>query len=252
MPFWTKRRKTSAAAADDAARPHEVADEKPARDIDHDADRDADGDAPVTDEEVEALAANEPVPVDDTAAGEAVAGESDATARDRTPGVGGTGRDAESVNPERPDADGRDAESPVADVADADGSGRRDRAVPGGAGPDAGGRGGAPEESVTVAASARGAQRSGNPTLKAQATTLAQKEKEAKEAERARAARAAAPQPSPSWWAPVMCTFLIVGLVYIITSYLFQGEYPLPIGNWNLVVGLGIALVGGVMAMRWR
>lgn len=58
---------------------------------------------------------------------------------------------------------------------------------------------------------------------------------------------------SPSWWAPVMVTLMVVGLIYIVVTYIAGGQYPIPgLGNWNLGIGLGIAFVGFLMTMRWK
>lgn len=58
---------------------------------------------------------------------------------------------------------------------------------------------------------------------------------------------------SPSWWAPVMVTLMVIGLVVIVVTYVTNAQYPIPgIGNWNLAVGAGIALVGFIMTMRWK
>ena len=58
---------------------------------------------------------------------------------------------------------------------------------------------------------------------------------------------------SPSWWAPAFVTILIVGLVYLVVFYLSSGRLPIPgIGNWNILVGVAIMLVGFGMTLRWR
>ncbi|MDU0969245.1 MAG: cell division protein CrgA [Actinomycetaceae bacterium] len=58
---------------------------------------------------------------------------------------------------------------------------------------------------------------------------------------------------SPSWWAPVMVTLMVVGLLLVVVTYITGAKYPIPgIGNWNLAVGLGVALVGFLMTMRWK
>ena len=58
---------------------------------------------------------------------------------------------------------------------------------------------------------------------------------------------------SPTWWAPVMVTFMIIGLIWIVVYYLSSAHYPIPgIGNWNLAIGLIIAMVGFLMTLRWR
>lgn len=59
--------------------------------------------------------------------------------------------------------------------------------------------------------------------------------------------------PNPEWWVPVMVTLFIVGLVYIVVTYLSGSSFPLPgIGNWNLGVGFAIIMAGFLMTMRWR
>ncbi len=64
---------------------------------------------------------------------------------------------------------------------------------------------------------------------------------------------AAKEAPNPQWWVPVMVTLFLVGLVYIVVTYLSGSQYPLPgIGNWNLGVGFAIIMAGFIMTMRWR
>lgn len=58
---------------------------------------------------------------------------------------------------------------------------------------------------------------------------------------------------SPSWWAPTFVAILLVGLVYLVVFYLSSGRLPIPgIGNWNILVGVGIMMVGFFMTLRWR
>jgi hypothetical protein len=60
-------------------------------------------------------------------------------------------------------------------------------------------------------------------------------------------------RPSPPWFAPTMVGFLVLGLVWVVTYYITQGDYPVPkIGDWNLVAGFGILLVGFGLLTRWR
>ena len=60
-------------------------------------------------------------------------------------------------------------------------------------------------------------------------------------------------KPNPTWWAPVMVTLFIVGLIWVVVTYITQSAYPLPkIGSWNLGVGFAIIMVGFMMTMRWR
>lgn len=63
----------------------------------------------------------------------------------------------------------------------------------------------------------------------------------------------AAPKPSPSWWAPVMVTLMVVGLLSVVLTYLFKGDLPVPgLGNWNLAIGFMVMIVGFFMTLRWR
>jgi hypothetical protein len=64
----------------------------------------------------------------------------------------------------------------------------------------------------------------------------------------------AAPQkPNGRFFAPIMVGFLVLGLIWIVVYYLTQGDWPIPsINDWNLVVGIGLALVGFGMLTQWR
>jgi hypothetical protein len=66
-------------------------------------------------------------------------------------------------------------------------------------------------------------------------------------------------EPNPAWFAPVMFGFMLLGLAWIITFYVSGAMYPLGagvpalnLGNWNILIGFGIAMVGGVMITRWK
>lgn len=62
-----------------------------------------------------------------------------------------------------------------------------------------------------------------------------------------------APQPNPRWWAPTMVTLMVLGLVWVVVTYLMQSAGPIPgIGPWNLGVGFAVMMVGFIMTMRWR
>lgn len=67
-----------------------------------------------------------------------------------------------------------------------------------------------------------------------------------------RGRRVAAPAVTPNWIAPVAVVLLIVGLVYLVTYYLSSATLPLPIGDWNLLVGFGVLAMGGVTLMFWK
>lgn len=60
---------------------------------------------------------------------------------------------------------------------------------------------------------------------------------------------------SPRWWAPTMVTLMVVGLLFVIIAYIFNGKYPipgLPNPNINIFVGFGIMIVGFLMTMKWK
>ena len=66
-------------------------------------------------------------------------------------------------------------------------------------------------------------------------------------------ARAKAPQGNPPWLVPTMVSLLILGLLWVVVTYLFETRYPVPgLGNWNLAVGFAFLLAGMGLAMRWR
>jgi hypothetical protein len=59
--------------------------------------------------------------------------------------------------------------------------------------------------------------------------------------------------PNAVWFKPVMVGFMLLGLVWILVFYITGMLYPIPgLGSWNLLIGLGIALIGFLMTTRWR
>ena len=82
------------------------------------------------------------------------------------------------------------------------------------------------------------------------------KKKSSKAAERKalrKKRRSAKAGPTPEWYKYVMFTLMVVGLLWIIVFYITQGQFPVPIlGNWNILIGFGVAIVGFLMTLRWR
>ena len=72
------------------------------------------------------------------------------------------------------------------------------------------------------------------------------------EARAGRAARAA--RPSPRWYAPLMVTLMVLGLLWIVVDYVAGDRIPvmMSLGVWNFAVGFGLMIVGLIMSMRWR
>lgn len=61
------------------------------------------------------------------------------------------------------------------------------------------------------------------------------------------------PAPNPTWWAPVMVTLMVLGLLWIVIFYITAGAWPIgSFGYGNLVAGFGLLLAGFAMTMRWR
>ena len=59
--------------------------------------------------------------------------------------------------------------------------------------------------------------------------------------------------PNPIWYKPVMFGFMLLGLVWIIVFYISQASLPVAaLGQWNILVGFGIAFIGFLMTTRWR
>jgi Cell division protein CrgA len=66
-------------------------------------------------------------------------------------------------------------------------------------------------------------------------------------------AKAAVRKPNPRWWAPLMLTLMVIGLIWVVVYYISQTAYPIPhIEHWNLVIGFGLLLAGFSMTTRWR
>lgn len=55
------------------------------------------------------------------------------------------------------------------------------------------------------------------------------------------------------WFVPTFVSLLVVGLVWVVTTYISQSAYPIPaLGAWNLAVGFVMILAGFLMTMRWK
>lgn len=57
---------------------------------------------------------------------------------------------------------------------------------------------------------------------------------------------------NPSWWVPVMCALMVLGVLWVATFYISQGVLPVQIGYWNLVIGMGLIMTGFLMTTRWK
>lgn len=58
---------------------------------------------------------------------------------------------------------------------------------------------------------------------------------------------------NPPWFVPTFVTLLVLGLAWVVVTYVLDARYPIPgIGSWNLVIGFGLIMSGFIMTMRWR
>lgn len=59
---------------------------------------------------------------------------------------------------------------------------------------------------------------------------------------------------NPVWWVPLMVGFMVLGLLWLVVTYLAQGDYPAPkLGVvWNLGIGFVLVMVGFLMTTRWK
>jgi len=84
------------------------------------------------------------------------------------------------------------------------------------------------------------------------------------ESSKEKAAKAKEDGLNPVWFKPVMFGFMLLGLIWIITYYVTGAQYPLGaafgpegtspfnLGNWNILIGFGISMVGFMMSTRWK
>ncbi|WP_456843995.1 cell division protein CrgA [Cellulomonas sp. P5_C6] len=62
-----------------------------------------------------------------------------------------------------------------------------------------------------------------------------------------------APKVNPPWFLPVMLGLMLLGLVWIVVTYLTRSQYPIPgIDQWNLLIGFVLIIAGFGMTTRWR
>jgi Cell division protein CrgA len=69
-----------------------------------------------------------------------------------------------------------------------------------------------------------------------------------------RAARARAAEPSPRWYAVLMVSLMLIGLLWIVVFYVAGDRigFMVSLGSWNFAIGFGAMVAGLVMSMRWR
>jgi len=66
--------------------------------------------------------------------------------------------------------------------------------------------------------------------------------------------RAKVAAPSSPIYLGIMLGLFILGLVWLVTYYLWGAHIPLMsnLGNWNFGIAFGLLIAGLIMTMRWR
>ena len=118
-----------------------------------------------------------------------------------------------------------------------------------------------PKSSKKKSESPKNPRRSGNPA-KAAASKKERQESRAAANRVSRVPVKVKRTGSPNWYAPTMVTLMVIGLLWVVATYLFQGKYPLPyfrshhehdwLANGNLYVGFIIMLLGCLGLLRWK
>ena len=58
---------------------------------------------------------------------------------------------------------------------------------------------------------------------------------------------------NPVWFVPVMLGLMVLGLLWIVVTYLVSAAYPIPgIGQWNLAIGFALIIAGFALTTRWH
>lgn len=92
------------------------------------------------------------------------------------------------------------------------------------------------------------AERSGDPRKRAAAQAEVDKA-ETKARHKVKAQRIG----NPAWFVPVMLGLMLIGLVWVVTFYITQEQYPVQSwGRWNLGGGFAFILAGFAMTTRWK
>lgn len=116
--------------------------------------------------------------------------------------------------------------------------------------------GGTERETTTEAKGTRGKdakgkgalRRSGDPRKRAEAQA-ADDQAEAKARHKVKAQRIG----NPAWFVPVMLGLMLIGLVWVVTFYITQEQYPIESwGRWNLGAGFALMMAGFAMTTRWK
>lgn len=60
--------------------------------------------------------------------------------------------------------------------------------------------------------------------------------------------------PSPRWVGVLVIGLLVLGVAWLVVSYVSGGEAPVirDLGNWNVLIGFGLIAGGFAVATQWR
>ena len=115
------------------------------------------------------------------------------------------------------------------------------------------------KEAKKSSSSKKHPERSGNP---AKAAKALEEESRAAANRVSRTPTKVKDTASPRWYAPTMVTLMVIGLLWVVTTYLFNGQYPLPyftkhhatdwLLNGNLYIGFLIMMSGFLGLLRWK
>lgn len=81
------------------------------------------------------------------------------------------------------------------------------------------------------------------------------KAKQVEGRQRAESAEARKDAPNPVWFKPLMFSFMLIGLVWIVLYYITSANMQLPVpalGQANIFVGFGFILIGFLMTPWWK
>ena len=57
---------------------------------------------------------------------------------------------------------------------------------------------------------------------------------------------------NPGWLLPTAVTLLVLGPLWIVIYYITKGSYPLPIDQWNILVGFAFLMTSMILFTRWK
>lgn len=59
---------------------------------------------------------------------------------------------------------------------------------------------------------------------------------------------------SKRWVVPVMLTAFLLGLLWIVVFYIAGNQIPgmSALGNWNLLIGMGLIAIGFITSTQWE